>query len=557
MPTEASRATDAPGPSAGGRPADPATPAAAVALLAADGTILWADPAAAALLGRAGADLAGVALDDLAGGAGCVLDLPPWSVVLEEIGAAGQSAGHRDGMAGSSRVRARILPLGPHADGNRTYLLEATPELPAAGHLGFDAAALRIHTSLVGANDPGPGLYASPQAVVAINVDGLGELAERHGPEAERDMLRHVAEALREAVPPGETLFRAGPADFVALLADDDSVSELPDIAGAIETAIGRPFRSGTRTHRVRARVGAARGTAGESDLGTLLRAATADMAKGPPAPGGRRGLAAAAASVPAPPAPLSTLLRDIDEALGPDDLIPLYQPIVDMQTGACVGAEALCRWRHPVRGLLQPMDFIPLAESHDLVWRIDTCMFEAICAQVADWRQVGYPPVPISFNLSARTLTRPDLTQRLEAILRHHDLDPALFCAEVTESSALQESDAGRDCVFDLHALGMAVALDDFGTGFSSLSLLKILPVSRLKIDTSFVQEILDCAKDRSIVEGILVLSRPLVSSVVVEGIETAAQAALLSDMGAGLGQGFHFDPPLPAADFRDRWSA
>jgi EAL domain-containing protein (putative c-di-GMP-specific phosphodiesterase class I) len=233
------------------------------------------------------------------------------------------------------------------------------------------------------------------------------------------------------------------------------------------------------------------------------------------------------------------------------------YQPRVDAATGALVGVEALLRWRSPELGDVAPNDFIPIAEESRLIMPIGAWVFGEACRQQAAWIKQGLGTVPVSINLSAVQLKDPDLVEQLRRAVLRHGVDPSALELELTESTLME---AVKDTLVPLHALkrlGVSLSVDDFGTGYSNLSYLNRLPIDRLKIDRSFVRDLLDDPTDLAITRAIIGLGHTLGLRVVAEGVESAAVAEALCAAHCDELQGYHFARPLPAAEFAAWWAA
>jgi EAL domain-containing protein (putative c-di-GMP-specific phosphodiesterase class I) len=239
----------------------------------------------------------------------------------------------------------------------------------------------------------------------------------------------------------------------------------------------------------------------------------------------------------------------DLRLALQRDELFVVYQPVVDLQQGGRCGMEALVRWRHPERGLVSPLDFIPVAEESGLVVALGAQVLRTACRQLAAWQQALGPlaPASVAVNLSAVQLRLPGLTAEVQACLADAGLAPQALQLEVTESLAAQD-DAARERLRELKAMGVRIALDDFGTGYSSLACLHQLPVDTVKIDRSFVSHAETSDYHRVLIEATIRVARTLGMDTVAEGIETASQAALLQRLDCDRGQGYLWSAPLAA---------
>lgn len=248
-------------------------------------------------------------------------------------------------------------------------------------------------------------------------------------------------------------------------------------------------------------------------------------------------------------------LEHDVWLAVERQQLFLVYQPLVDLNTGAIAGLEALCRWQHPAHGLLAPGDFIPLAEECGAIEPLGQWVLREACRQLRRWK-TRYPylgDLAINVNVSPREVQQPDLPVRIGRTLRETDLSPADLKLEITESAIFGNAESALRTLHAIGRMGVHLALDDFGTGYSSLSYLRRFPVHTLKIDQSFVQELTSNASSVAIVRALVALAHALDMDVTGEGFETAAQLSRLRDARCDHGQGFYFSRPLPAAAMDD----
>jgi EAL domain-containing protein (putative c-di-GMP-specific phosphodiesterase class I) len=244
-------------------------------------------------------------------------------------------------------------------------------------------------------------------------------------------------------------------------------------------------------------------------------------------------------------------LVTDLHRAVERRELIPHFQPVVDLATGRTVAVEALVRWQHPEHGLLEPSDFLPIAEGSGIMAELGRHILEESCRTVARWNaELSLDaPLSVSVNLAAQQLVAPGFDADVRAVVEDTGIDPWLLWLEITESALMTDVRATERTLSALRDLGLHLSVDDFGTGYSSLTYLKRFPVESLKIDRSFVAGLGADAEDTTIVELLVELAHRLGISVVAEGIETAEQARLLSAMGCDYGQGYRFGRPMPAA--------
>jgi EAL domain-containing protein (putative c-di-GMP-specific phosphodiesterase class I) len=224
------------------------------------------------------------------------------------------------------------------------------------------------------------------------------------------------------------------------------------------------------------------------------------------------------------------------------------YQPQVNVRTGQVVGVEALVRWHHPERGLVLPAEFISVAEETGLIVPLGEWVLRTACAQNKAWQEAGLPPMRVAVNLSARQFQQRSLTDIVAQVLEETGLSPHLLELEVTESVAMQDLDFTITMLRNLREMGVQIAIDDFGTGYSSLAYLKRFPIDAVKIDRSFVCDLMVDPNDAAIVTTVITMAHSLELSVIAEGVETEAQLAFLNQQQCDEMQGFLFSKPVPA---------
>jgi EAL domain-containing protein (putative c-di-GMP-specific phosphodiesterase class I) len=240
---------------------------------------------------------------------------------------------------------------------------------------------------------------------------------------------------------------------------------------------------------------------------------------------------------------------QELQHALDQGELRLFYQPLVNLESGDMVGAEALIRWDHPTRGLLTPDKFLPVAEESGLIVQVGAWAVGEACRRLRDWeRRNGVStPFGLAVNVSARELTHPDVVTTILTAVRRSALDPSRLTVEVTESTAMADRDSGFRALRELSDAGVRIAIDDFGTGYASLEHLREMPADILKIDRSFVAGMSANSPDSALVAAAVAMGRALEMEVVAEGIETSEQMSDLRELGCPLGQGFLFARPLP----------
>jgi len=384
-------------------------------------------------------------------------------------------------------------------------------------------------------------------AVAYIDLDSFKTVNEQHGHETGDRLLVALAKRMKEFQREGDTLARIGGDEFVAVLTDlADSASCLPMLQRLL-AATRQSVQIGDLTLQVSASLGITfypQTEAMEPDQ--LLRQANQAMYQAKQT--GKNHYHLFDAVHDRNVRGHHEGLERIRLALAADELVLFYQPKVNMRTGQVMGAEALIRWQHPEKGLLQPLAFLPLMETDPLAIEVGEWVINSALTQIAQWQAQGLD-LQISVNVGAQQLQHPNFVASLRALmLAHPTVDPAKLTLEMLETSALQDIGYASLVIEDCRKMGVAFALDDFGTGYSSLTYLKRLQVSTIKIDQSFVRNMLDDPQDRSILEGVIGLARAFNREVIAEGVETIAHGSLLLQLGCDLAQGYGIARPMPA---------
>ena len=390
-------------------------------------------------------------------------------------------------------------------------------------------------------------------ALLFIDLDNFKDLNDTLGHAMGDTLLRLVGRRLVECVREADTVARLGGDEFVVMLEhlspdDAESTAAADATARKIQAALNRPYDlDGTRHHSTPS-IGLTlfRGHAHKVDE-LLTRA---DLAMYQAKAAGRNALRFFDPRMQTALAERAALEADLRRGLDRDQLDLHYQPIVDIR-GALVGAEALLRWRHPVRGMVSPAEFVPLAESTGLILPIGRWVLATACSQLARWaRSDDTAQLKISVNVSARQFRQPDFVAQVLEVVALAGARADRLKIELTESMLLNDVEDVIHKMAELKAVGVGFALDDFGTGYSSLSYLKRLPLDQLKIDKSFVRDVLTDPNDAAIARTIVSLARSLDLTVVAEGVETAGQHAFLARAGCGEFQGYLFGRPMPVGE-------
>ncbi|MBI5104001.1 MAG: EAL domain-containing protein [Solirubrobacterales bacterium] len=391
------------------------------------------------------------------------------------------------------------------------------------------------------------GRSAGGVALLFLDVDHFKHVNDSFGHGAGDELLIQVADRLRHAVRPADTVGRFGGDEFVVLCEDVLDETMAMAIAARLAAVFAQPFALGGDEHHVGASIGIVL-RQGEEDAEALLRDADAAMYRAKERGRGRvelfdagmRDRAEGRVRVE------TGLRRGIDAG----ELEVHYQPIADLGSGCVAAVEALVRWRHPERGLLAPSEFIPVAEDTGLIVPLGRRVLEVACLQAAAWTQerAGRPTVPVHVNLAPRQLQDQALVETVAATLAATGAPPEALVLEVTESSLVERGGMREHTLERLRDLGVGLALDDFGTGWSSLAYLARLPITGLKVDRSFVAGMEQGLAP--ITDAIVRMAFALGLDVVAEGIETEEQLRAVRRLGCGLGQGFLLARPLPAAE-------
>ena len=387
-------------------------------------------------------------------------------------------------------------------------------------------------------------------AVVFVDLDGFKAVNDGYGHQTGDRLLCEVASRLRQLLGGSDTLARLGGDEFV-LLADIEEPEEAARLAAQVVAEVGRGVHVDGRELTVSGSVGIALypDDAGHEDM--LM--AHADAAMYVVKDQGRNGYRFFEPTMQASTDEHLELLAGLRRALAGDELVLHYQPKFGGEGGMLTGAEALLRWQHPTLGLLPPDRFIPLAERSGLILPLGEWVIEETCRQIRGWREAGLGQWNVAINLSAVQFLSPDLPARVAAALARHDVPAAALTLEITESTAMKDTEATMAALATLTAMGVRIAIDDFGTGYSSLLQLKRMPAAELKIDRGFVRELETNGEDAAIVASIIALGHALKLDVVAEGVETAGQRDHLRALGCFGLQGFLLGRPAPAGAFAD----
>lgn len=408
----------------------------------------------------------------------------------------------------------------------------------------------RLHQAMAQAMRHGQRL-----AVAYLDLDGFKAINDRHGHNAGDHLLIAVAARMKSALREGDSLARLGGDEFVAVLLDlADSDASVPMLKRLLEAA-AEPVQCGDLVLEVSASLGVTFYPQNdEVDADQLLRQADQAMYQAKLA--GKNRYHFFDAEQDRSIRGYHESLDRIRQAMLEREFVLHYQPKVNMRSGQIIGAEALIRWQHPEKGLLLPAAFLSVIENHPLAVEVGEWVLDTALRQIAQWRAAGLN-LHVSVNIGAHQLQRLDFVERLRALLvQHPQIRAGDLELEILETSALEELVHVSRVIEDCRAIGVSFALDDFGTGYSSLTYLKRLAVKQLKIDQSFVRDMLDDPDDLAILEGVIGLAGAFHREVIAEGVETQAHGQVLLQLGCELAQGFGIARPM-AGDEMLQWAA
>jgi len=395
------------------------------------------------------------------------------------------------------------------------------------------------------------GRTRQPTAVLFIDLDNFKTVNDSLGHTIGDELLVAVSQRLTMCIRPSDTTARLGGDEF-AVLVEEAAAEEAALIAERIIETLRVPFRISGKELYISASIGIA--FASETlDGDQLMR--NADLAMYTAKRRGRGRFEVFAPDMHAAAVARLELEADLRAGVERDELVVYYQPIVEMRSGATIGVEALVRWQHPVRGLVGPNDFIPIAEESDLIGAIGAHVLTAACAQTRAWHDEHGTPLLISVNISPRQLLDDGFVGDVAAVLSSTGLPASSLVLEITEGAMVHDTELAIERLQALKALGVLLAIDDFGTGYSSLSYLHRFPIDIVKIDRSFVEQL--ATGESSLASAIVSLAHALQLTTIAEGIESEEQITLLRGLGCDLAQGFHLATPAPAATIDSKLTA
>ena len=407
---------------------------------------------------------------------------------------------------------------------------------------------LHLHVEDLLSSAPGDGYEV---ALMLLDLNRFKEINDTLGHSTGDRVLVKVAEVLNPRIEDlGGVLFRLGGDEFVAAFDTHRALMPFDDLIGEIHDCLSSAIEVGGVSFVVGASIGAAVYPGNGRDSHELLRCADVAMYHAKNHDGAapwyerendvhnKKRL---------------SMVTDLSHAIGNDELVLHFQPQINLQTGETTGCEALVRWNHAERGLIPPAEFLGLAEMTDLIHPLSEWVIESTIHQMQKLASIGHD-LPVAVNLSARNLPDTRLVDLIESLLKANGVAPERLEVEITESALINNPQRAMDNLNRLRGLGVTIAIDDFGTGYSSLRLLKQLPPDTLKVDRSFVKEMLESPTDYSIVSSTIALGQNLSARIIAEGVEDQATLNALADLKCEGAQGYFIAKPMPATEF-ERW--
>ena len=383
-------------------------------------------------------------------------------------------------------------------------------------------------------------------AVLFMDLYNFKVINDSVGHETGDKLLVSVAERLRSLLRPSDTLARFGGDEFTVLIEDIEDPADAMRVAERIVEGFREPFVLDGQEFFASASIGIALSSASTTNAQEVL--GNADLAMYRAKESGPLGYEVFDQSMYLQAVGRLKLENDIRRAFLGGEFVVYYQPIVDLRSDEVQGVEALVRWNHPERGLLDPEEFIPVAEEIGLIVPMGEAVLEEACRWAVRWQE-EHPrlsPLLMNVNISAKQLLRPDLITTVEGVLQRTGFDPACLTLDITETVYVKVLEGNTAALNDLRRLGVKISIDDFGVGYSSLSYLKRLPADILKLDKSFLEGLGEDLEDTAIVQMIIELAHTLGLEIIAEGVDSEA-VTILKEMGCSLAQGFFFAEPLP----------
>src|SRR6266566_139065 len=386
-------------------------------------------------------------------------------------------------------------------------------------------------------------------AVLFLDLDGFKHINDSLGHSVGDQLLQSVAERLSACVRKSDTVSRQGGDEFVILLSEITRAADAAIIAAKIIAQLKRRHGIGKHRLRISASVGLSTYPNDGEDAETLIK--NADAAMYDAKQSGRDKYRFFKSQMSLRAVERQSLEEQLRYALEREELLVHYQPKVSLKTGAITGVEALLRWQHPERGLLLPWQFLTIAEDNSMILAIGQWVLREACRQMREWLDVGLLAVPVAVNISSLEFRSEHFLEGVQVALKNSSLDSNYLELELTETVLMRHAESTVYALGQLKAIGVRLAVDDFGTGYSSLSYLTRFPIDALKLDQSFVHDIIASSDDAIVVDAVISMGKSLKHRVIAEGVETLDQLAFLQAQGCDEGQGYYFSRPVGAKQF------
>ena len=394
-------------------------------------------------------------------------------------------------------------------------------------------------------------LSNSHLAVMFIDLDRFKKINDSLGHQIGDLLLSHVALRLLESVRNTDIVSRLGGDEFVVVLPQIQSGIAVINILNNIRNILSQTYSIDGHELHITPSIGISVFPHDGSTIKELMQ--NADLAMYDAKSKGRNNYQFFKKEMNSVAQEKHSIESDLRTAIDREEFVLHYQPQIDMTTGKVVGVEALVRWQHPFRGLVQPDMFIAVAEDTGLILPIGDWVLKTACRQSTSWTSDGLPPIRMAVNLSAQQFRQDNLPSLVADIIAETGIAPHLLELEITESDAMKNSEETILHLRHFKEMGVELAIDDYGTGYSSLGYLKLYPVNRLKIDRSFIKDIETSSDDSAIAAATIALAHALGKKVVAEGVETAGQLNFLREQKCDIVQGYYYSRPLPAAELAE----
>lgn len=395
---------------------------------------------------------------------------------------------------------------------------------------------------------------ASQVCLMYLDLDNFKAINDSLGHQSGDEFLKETASRLKALIRESDTVCRQGGDEFLVILESIKSEEDITTTAEKILTAVKKPITINDSTVVSTVSMGITVAPNDGTDFDTICK--EADMAMYHAKEQGRNGYCFYDQAMNRRAQENLQLLADLREAIASQQFELYYQPKIDLHTGATIGAEALVRWNHPVRGMVLPLDFIPLAELSGIIVDISEWVVAESCRECKRWHELGHKQLHIAVNVSAAEFIRGRITSIVDEALLQSGLAPGALELELTEALLIDGTSDVSETLAHLRSTGVALTLDNYGTGYSNLGYLKKIDVSVLKIDQSFVEKVLTSAEDKAIIQAIILMAASLKLKTVAKGVENPQLAETLTEMGCDMGQGYFWSKPLTADEFLDHLS-